>query len=85
MSLAVVAVILAPHFAKVESDLWLLDAECRVLAYLNDVYVVIDAEHSEAALHAVWRMMASMGMDLQVPKTRLWTLDLGAQVPASMG
>ena len=76
------SITLAPHLADLEILLRTLDPHARVLAYLDDVYVAIAAEHAEIAVGHVRRMMADVGMEMRTDKTALWTLDPNAPVPA---
>ena len=70
--------------AELQANLRSLDPQAKVVAFLDDIYVVVDASHSETAVGAVQQLMTSLGMELRMSKTALWTLNPAAPVPPSL-
>ena len=69
MSPAVFAIALAPRLEELERRLRDRDPHAKVLAYLDDVYVVIDAASAQFAVEALQQLAASLTMELRVDKT----------------
>ncbi len=61
-----------------------LDPAAKVLAYLDDVYVVVDGKHAEAAVKAAQPAVASIGLELNPRKNKTWTFRPQAPLPSTV-
>ncbi len=50
-------------------------------AYLDDVFIVVDAGHAQAAVAIAEEVLRSVGLSLELGKTRVWTPDPSTTLP----
>ena len=84
LSPAAFAITLAPRIAALEAALQTLDPHVRVLAYLDDIYIAIEATHAPAAVEGVRQMLGSLNIAIHGNKTKVWTLRAGDPIPESL-
>ena len=75
---------LAPCLREILSRLQQLDPHAEVYAYLDDIFVVIDAGHAEAAAAVTSDAVGKVGLSLELSKTKAWTPDSTVALPASL-
>ena len=84
LNTATFAITLPSRIDQLERALQTVDPCARVLAYLDDIDIAIDATHAPAAVEATRVMMGTLGMAMHEGKTKVWTLRPGAPVPESL-
>ena len=62
----------------------MLDSEARVLGYLDDLYVIIHANHIIAACDEVARAFQELGMAIKPEKTEVFCPDEEVLLPAAV-
>jgi hypothetical protein len=81
LSPAFFSLTLAPALGDLTAQLRALDPEAQVLAYLDDLYIVIAPEHAQAAARATAAALAQVGLSLNQDKTKLWIPDHTVTLP----
>ena len=66
---------MAPALLEFRGSLQRLDSRCRVWAYLDDVYFSVPKGLLEQGAAAARHAFGAVGLELNVPKTRLWCPD----------
>jgi hypothetical protein len=74
---------LAPCLADLLDQLRCLDPNAEVYAYLDDVFVVIEAEHTTAAASLAAVALGRVGLSLEPSKTKVWTPEADVILPAA--
>ena len=75
---------LAPALESPRGALRQLGREAQVFAYLDDVFVVIDPRFGEEAVAATRRALQSVGLGLELTKTKAWTPNPNTEVPVGL-
>ena len=78
------AVGIAAALESMDRQLRALDASARVFAYLDDIVVVVNPAHAEAAHTIVQEAMTAHGLTVNAGKTKVWSLDVTLQLPPSL-
>ena len=84
LSPAVFSMALAQQLDDIQSAVQALDSHARVLAYLDDIYIVVSEDHCAQALGIAQRSLVGLGLDLNLTKTHVWSPDTLAQLPAEI-
>ena len=74
---------LAPQLDKLLASLRGVDGSAEVFAYLDDVFVVIDAAKAAEAAQMAGTALAEVGLQLRPDKTKVWVPDAGVPLPRS--
>ena len=75
---------LAPRLDEILGRLRPLDPHAEVYAYLDDVFVVIDPQHAGTAANVMAEVLSTIGLTLELGKTKAWTPDPTTALPAGL-
>ena len=84
---ALFAILIADALAAVRDELRALDPSVGILSYLDDIYIVVSPEAAGAALAAVDRAFAPLGLTLNPDKCKWWcgqAVNVPVGLPASV-
>ena len=82
LSPALFSAALAPCLVNLQDRLRRLDARAEVFAYLDDIFVVVEASHACTAAEVVTEVLGGVGLSLEPSKTKVWTPDAETTLPA---
>ena len=84
LSPAAFAITIASPLQRIKDRLIQLDAQAHVLAYLDDVYLIVAAEWAAEAACIAQEELGSVGLELNRAKTKAWTPDPTVELPGQV-
>ena len=84
MSSALFSACLAPCLEELLRDLRALDPTAKVLAYLDDIVIVVDGPHAVASCRTAERILDKFGLQIGMSKTKVWFTDTNVLTPAGL-